>query len=67
MDNWSNRNKEMVCSTCRFFVEKEPIKSSKDHKDVGRCRRHAPIVGEGYPVVFPTDWCGDHKIDENKI
>lgn len=67
MDNWANRNKEMVCSTCRFFVEKEPIKNSKDHKDVGRCRRHAPIVGEGYPVVFPTDWCGDHKIDENKI
>ena len=67
MDNWANRNKEMVCRTCRFFVEKEPIKSSKDHKDVGRCRRHAPIVGEGYPVVFPTDWCGDHKLDENKI
>jgi len=19
----------------------------------------------GYPVVFDTDWCGDHKLDEN--
>lgn len=21
----------------------------------------------GYPVVFETDWCGDHKLDENKL
>jgi hypothetical protein len=21
----------------------------------------------GYPAVFDTDWCGDHKIDENKL
>lgn len=27
----------------------------------GRCRRHAPTMG-GYPVVFPDDWCGDHKL-----
>jgi hypothetical protein len=33
---------------------------------VGRCRRHAPTIS-GYPVVFVTDWCGDHKLDETKL
>jgi len=33
---------------------------------LGRCRRHAPTMN-GYPVVFRTDWCGDHKLDETKI
>lgn len=36
------------------------------HQDLGRCRRHAPTMS-GYPVVMPTDWCGDHKLDENRI
>lgn len=40
----------------------EPVKNWT----VGRCRRHAPTLG-GWPVVFSTDWCGDHKIDENRI
>ena len=33
---------------------------------LGRCRRHAPTMG-GFPAVFEQDWCGDHKLDENKI
>jgi hypothetical protein len=33
---------------------------------VGRCRRHAPSMS-GWPVMFTADWCGDHKLDENKI
>jgi hypothetical protein len=33
---------------------------------VGRCRRHAPTMN-GYPVVYMDDWCGDHRIDENKV
>jgi hypothetical protein len=33
---------------------------------LGRCRRHAPTMN-GYPAVFEDDWCGDHKLDENKI
>jgi hypothetical protein len=33
---------------------------------IGRCRRHAPTMS-GYPVVFPSDWCGDHKLNENAI
>lgn len=33
---------------------------------IGRCRRHAPTMS-GWPVMFKSDWCGDHKLDENKI
>jgi hypothetical protein len=33
---------------------------------LGRCRRHAPTMG-GYPAVFVSDWCGDHRLDENKL
>lgn len=33
---------------------------------LGRCRRHAPVMS-GFPAVFPTDWCGDHKLDETKV
>ena len=25
------------------------------------------IEQAGYPVVYMTDWCGDHRIDENKL
>jgi hypothetical protein len=32
----------------------------------GRCRRHAPTMS-GFPAVYGTDWCGDHKLDETKI
>jgi hypothetical protein len=56
----------MRCRTCIWFVEKvragiptEPVER------VGRCRRHAPTMG-GYPVVYISDWCGDHRLDENK-
>ena len=61
-DPWKNRSKEMSCKTCMWFVEKE----STTEKTLGRCRRHAPTMN-GYPVVFEADWCGDHKLDENKI
>jgi hypothetical protein len=33
---------------------------------IGRCRRHSPTMS-GFPVVFFKDWCGDHKLDEDKI
>jgi hypothetical protein len=33
---------------------------------LGRCRRHAPTMS-GWPAVFVNDWCGSHKLDENKI
>jgi hypothetical protein len=34
---------------------------------IGRCRRNAPKATEGYPVTFPGEWCGQFKMDENKI
>ena len=30
--------------------------------ELGRCRKRAPKVGKGWPVVYPADWCGDHKL-----
>jgi len=57
-DPWQSRAKGMLCRTCISYVEKKGI--------VGRCRRHAPSMN-GYPVVFNHDWCGDHKLDEDKI
>ena len=67
MDNWKHRSEKMLCKTCMYYVPKdrlEPIKEGDSWP--GRCRRHAPTM-KGYPAVFNTDWCGDHKIDENKI
>ncbi len=43
-----------------------PATGDQLQHQLGRCRRHAPTMG-GYPVVYADDWCGDHKIDENKI
>jgi hypothetical protein len=67
-DPWVHRSSGMRCRTCIWFVSKEPqalTVTVKSH-EVGRCRRHAPTMG-GYPVVYMTDWCGDHRLDENKI
>jgi len=48
-----------------WFVLKET--DEKKGGLVGRCRRHAPSQAAiGWPVVYTTDWCGDHKLDENK-
>jgi len=59
-DPWKHRADMMKCKTCMWFME-------KGKADFGRCRRRAPVVGEGYPAVFSNDWCGDHKIDERKL
>ena len=47
-DPWKHRSKNMLCSCCMYFCNM-------------RCRRHAPKMS-GYPAVFTTDWCGDHKL-----
>jgi hypothetical protein len=67
-DPWKHRSCGMLCRTCMFFVVKETVANRPlDTRGlVGRCRRHAP-TRTGYPVVFESDWCGDHKLDENKI
>jgi hypothetical protein len=70
-DPWKHRSKGMQCRTCMWYVEKAPAIETGDlvtapKPGFGRCRRHAPTMN-GYPAVFSTDWCGDHKVDENKI
>lgn len=66
-DPWVHRSANMRCRTCMYFVRKArhgdgPLTAV----ELGRCRRHAPTLG-GWPVVFETDWCGDHKLDEEKL
>lgn len=71
VDPWAHRSESMRCRTCMWFVPKWPENfeiqgetiQATDYGDVGRCRRHAPTI-TGYPVVFHTDWCGDHKLSE---
>lgn len=57
-DRWAHRSDSMRCRTCMFFVPKAG--------ELGRCRRRAPTLS-GWPAVFQTDWCGDHKLDESKL
>lgn len=52
-DNWPASKETHCCGTCRSFVRKEEI--------LGRCRRNAPTMS-GFPVVFETDWCDEHKL-----
>jgi hypothetical protein len=59
-DPWANRSEGMCCATCMWFVQKG------QSRGFGRCRRHSPTM-TGYPAVFSTDWCGDHKLDETVI
>ncbi len=63
-DPWIHRSSSMKCMTCMYFVEKVP--EGSDRSNIGRCRRHAPTM-KGFPVVFRTDWCGEHKLDETKV
>jgi len=65
-DPWKHRSSGMHCSSCMWYVEKEKAEWSKNTAPIGRCRRHAPSLS-GYPVVFENDWCGDYKLDENKV
>lgn len=64
-DPWKHRSEGMCCKTCMWNVQKVGEHLEKPNK-IGRCRKHAPTMG-GYPVVFENDWCGDHKLDENKV
>jgi hypothetical protein len=65
-DNWKHRADNMRCRTCMWFVPKESSPPRPMHLAMGRCRRHAPTMN-GWPVMYVGDWCGDHKLDENKI
>lgn len=62
-DPWKHRSKNMSCVTCMWY---SPKVADGGTSHLGRCRRRAPTMA-GYPAVFEADWCGDHKLDENKI
>lgn len=49
-----------------WFAEKVADQPVDKGSEFGRCRRHSPSM-TGYPAVFGSDWCGDHKLNENKI
>lgn len=67
-DNWQHRSKGMRCSTCMWWVRKKSVDTLKVSA-IGRCRRHAPGQngGPGWPPVFESDWCGDHRMDEEAV
>lgn len=68
-DPWKHRSKGMKCGTCMWSVikVKDGSEGGNDERgNLGRCRRHAPSMN-GYPAIFEADWCGDHKLDENKL
>jgi len=53
IDNWEKRNIEMICENCAFYINY-------------RCRKHAPTMN-GFPAVYPTDWCGDHRLSKDMM
>jgi len=63
MDNWKHRSNKMKCETCMYYVAKLVGDVASD---VGRCRRNAPTM-KGWPVMFATDWCGEHKLNEETL
>ena len=76
-DCWKNRSSGMKCKTCVFFVPKKAdgkdgmegldgVPSPAPNGAIGRCRANPPTM-KGFPIVFEYDWCGYHRIDENKI
>ena len=60
-DPWVHRINMMQCRTCMWYVTKQ---KTSGMSLLGRCRKNAPSL-DGFPVVFITDWCGKHKLDEN--
>jgi len=50
-DNWIHKSIEMICKNCMNFCN-------------FRCRKRAPTLN-GWPAVYETDWCGDHKLDKH--
>ena len=63
-DNWKHRSKNMTCATCMKFVHKDGFENGEIV--FGRCRHNAP-THDGWPAVYGSDWCFQHKLDENKI
>lgn len=64
-DHWQHRSIGMRCRTCRFWVVKA-TEGEAPKNPLGRCRRHAPTTN-GFVPTFAGDWCGDHRLDENRV
>lgn len=48
-------------------LNRTAVRFARDPRgSIGRCRRCAPTM-KGFPVVFEADWCGEHRLDENKL
>ncbi len=62
-DNWINKSAGMLCQTCMYFV---PKADEGESVQIGRCRKHAPTL-DGWPVMMISDWCGDHKLDKDRV
>ena len=58
-DNWKHKADTMRCKTCMWWVP-------KGDGPLGRCRKNAPTL-DGWPAVYAGDWCGDHKLDGDKL
>ena len=67
-DPWKHRSTNLRCRTCMWFVIKERTEDDANMPppSLGRCRKRAPTE-KGFAPVFSDDWCGDHRLDENKI
>ena len=70
-DNWVHRSAGMRCQTCMWYVQKTRMHDNSGGESelptgVGRCRRRSPTLS-GWPAMYDSDWCGDHKIDEEKL
>lgn len=66
LDPWIHRGARMRCQTCMWYVAKVTAMRDDGARQIGRCRKRAPELG-GFPAVYPMDWCGDHKMDEEKL
>lgn len=54
-DNWDkNWRNFLKCEFCMFYTNY-------------RCRRNAPRGQDGWSAVYPTDWCGQHKMDKSTM
>lgn len=50
-----------------FDVKESEIQNLGVKYSSGHCHKHSPSLN-GYPnVIGGIDWCGDHKLDENKL
>lgn len=64
VDNWEHRSSGMICETCMWFAKK--MKKDGSESILGRCRKRAPS-DKGWVPVYRSDWCGDHRLDENIV